>query len=98
MAAKRDPELDAEAQSWIEAVIDEPFPNDVLYEDALKDGVILCKYVFFSFYFRMFVSLSCRLYITKTYEQTQTGICCQNKRKRKPICSTRKHPVISKCS
>ena len=47
MAAKRDPELDAEAQSWIEAVIDEPFPNDVLYEDALKDGVILCKYVFF---------------------------------------------------
>jgi hypothetical protein len=43
MAAKRDPELDAEAQSWIEEVIGESFPSDVLYEDALKDGVLLCK-------------------------------------------------------
>jgi len=32
-------------QNWIETIIEEKFP-DVLYEDALKNGVILCKYVF----------------------------------------------------
>jgi hypothetical protein len=45
MAAKRDPNLDREAQEWIEAIIGEQFPSGS-YEDALKDGVILCKYVF----------------------------------------------------
>ena len=30
-----------EAQKWIEAVLNEPFP--LPYEEALKDGVILCK-------------------------------------------------------
>ncbi len=45
MAAKRDPNLDREAQEWIEALIGEKFPSGS-YEDALKDGVILCKYVF----------------------------------------------------
>ncbi len=45
MAAKRDPNLDREAQEWVEAVIGEKFPSGS-YEDALKDGVILCKYVF----------------------------------------------------
>ncbi len=43
MAAKRDPNLDAEAQEWMEAVLGEPFPADVPYEDALKDGILLCK-------------------------------------------------------
>ncbi len=43
MAAKRDSGLDAEAQSWIEAVIGEKFPNGISYDDALKDGIILCK-------------------------------------------------------
>ncbi len=42
MAAKRDSNLDNEAQAWIESVIGEKFPN-VPYEDALRDGVILCK-------------------------------------------------------
>lgn len=42
MAAKRNPELDREAQRWVEAVIEEQFPSGT-YEDALKDGVILCK-------------------------------------------------------
>ncbi|CAF1160665.1 unnamed protein product [Rotaria magnacalcarata] len=42
IAAKRDPNLDREAQEWIEAVIGEKFPSEP-YEDALKDGVILCK-------------------------------------------------------
>ena len=32
-----------EIQRWIEAVINEPFPQGVPYELALKDGVILCK-------------------------------------------------------
>ena len=32
-----------EIQKWIEAVLNEPFPQGKLYEDALKDGVILCK-------------------------------------------------------
>jgi hypothetical protein len=43
MAAKRDSNLDAEAQSWVEAVIGEKFPSNLSYDDALKDGVILCK-------------------------------------------------------
>ena len=42
MAAKRNAELDREAQQWIEAVIGENFPKGS-YEDALKDGIILCK-------------------------------------------------------
>jgi hypothetical protein len=44
MAAKRSTELDQEAQAWIEEIIGEKFPN-VPYEDALKDGVILCKLI-----------------------------------------------------
>ncbi|CAF1387439.1 unnamed protein product [Rotaria sordida] len=42
IAAKRDPELENEIQTWIESVIGEKFPN-CSYEDALKDGIILCK-------------------------------------------------------
>lgn len=42
MAGKRDPKLDQEAQEWIEAILGEKFPA-VSYEDALKDGIILCK-------------------------------------------------------
>ena len=34
---------EAEIQKWIEAVLNEPFPEGKPYEDALKDGVILCK-------------------------------------------------------
>ena len=43
MAIKRDPELEKEAQAWIEEVIGEKFPKGT-YEDALTDGIILCKY------------------------------------------------------
>ena len=32
-----------EVQKWIEAVLNEPFPEGKPYEDVLKDGVILCK-------------------------------------------------------
>lgn len=42
LLAKRDPDHEQEAQDWIESVIGEKFPSG-LYEDALKDGVILCK-------------------------------------------------------
>jgi hypothetical protein len=42
MASKRDSALDKEAQDWIEAVLGEKFPAGP-YEDALKDGIILCK-------------------------------------------------------
>jgi hypothetical protein len=42
MASKRDPQLDQEAQDWIEQIIGEKFPSGS-YEDALKDGIILCK-------------------------------------------------------
>lgn len=42
MASKRDPALDKEAQDWIEAIIGEKFPSGS-YDDALKDGIILCK-------------------------------------------------------
>ena len=39
---KRDPELEAQAIEWMQAVTGEPFP-DGTYEEALKDGVYLCK-------------------------------------------------------
>lgn len=42
MASKRNPELDQEAQDWIEQIIGEKFPS-ASYEDSLKDGIILCK-------------------------------------------------------
>ena len=45
MAAKRDGNLDQEAQEWIENVLGEKFPAGVSYEDALKDGIILCKLI-----------------------------------------------------
>ncbi|XP_019646992.1 PREDICTED: myophilin-like [Branchiostoma belcheri] len=45
IAGKRDPQKEAEAQAWIEELIGEKFPEGVAYEDALKDGVILCKLI-----------------------------------------------------
>ncbi|XP_059055437.1 muscle-specific protein 20-like [Achroia grisella] len=42
-AGKREPEKEAEAQSWIESVIGERFPQGYAYEEALRDGIILCK-------------------------------------------------------
>ena len=41
-AAKRDPELEAQARDWMEAVVGEPYPPGS-YEEALKDGAYLCK-------------------------------------------------------
>ncbi|PBC33640.1 Muscle-specific protein [Apis cerana cerana] len=43
VAGKREPNQEAEAQQWIEQVIGEKFPAGVTYEDALRDGVLLCK-------------------------------------------------------
>ena len=40
--AKRDPELEAQAIEWMQAVTGEPFPDGV-FEEALKDGTYLCK-------------------------------------------------------
>ncbi|XP_045028247.1 muscle-specific protein 20 isoform X3 [Daphnia magna] len=40
---KREPEQEREAQAWIESITGERFPEGVSYEDALQDGVILCK-------------------------------------------------------
>ena len=48
MAGKRNADLDREAQEWIEAVIEEKFPKGV-YDDVLKDGILLCKYSFSTF-------------------------------------------------
>ncbi|XP_035687417.1 myophilin-like isoform X2 [Branchiostoma floridae] len=45
IAGKRDPQKEAEAQAWIVELIGEKFPEGVAYEDALKDGVILCKLI-----------------------------------------------------
>ncbi|XP_065906338.1 muscle-specific protein 20-like [Dysidea avara] len=44
-AAKRDPELEAQAIEWMQAVTEEPFPTDVTFEEALKDGVYLCNLI-----------------------------------------------------
>ena len=35
--------LEWEVKRWIEAVLQEPFPDDQLYEDVLQDGIILCR-------------------------------------------------------
>jgi len=40
---KRNEMQEYEVQKWIEAVLNEPFPEGKPYEDVLKDGVILCK-------------------------------------------------------
>ncbi|KAI5702737.1 muscle-specific protein 20 [Diaphorina citri] len=45
IAAKRNPEQDKEAQAWIETVTGQKFPAGVLYEDAIKDGQILCHLI-----------------------------------------------------
>lgn len=42
VAGKREPEQEAEAQHWVETIIGCRFPPGVSYEDALRDGVILC--------------------------------------------------------
>ena len=59
MAIKRDTELDKQAQEWMETVLGEKFPNGT-YEDALKNGVILCKYVLWYIEFQSI--LFCHLY------------------------------------
>lgn len=45
IAAKRNPQMDKEAQEWIEAILGEKFPGGVEYEDHLKDGQVLCKLI-----------------------------------------------------
>lgn len=45
IAGKRDLEKDKEAQYWIEEVLGEKFPAGVLYEDALRDGLVLCQLI-----------------------------------------------------
>jgi len=42
IAGKRDPQAEQEVIEWIEAITGERFPN-LPYEDALRDGQILCK-------------------------------------------------------
>ncbi len=65
IAAKRDPALDQEVQAWIESIIGEKFP-DVPYEDALKNGVILCKQI--SIFTFLFIGLIISYFYIKTYQ------------------------------
>ncbi|KAI4491620.1 hypothetical protein M0804_003012 [Polistes exclamans] len=43
VAGKREASQEAEAQQWIETIVGERFPPGINYEDALRDGVLLCK-------------------------------------------------------
>lgn len=43
MAGKRDLDEERQAQHWIETIIGEKFPPNLRYEEALRDGIILCK-------------------------------------------------------
>ncbi|KAJ3070081.1 Muscle-specific protein 20 [Podochytrium sp. JEL0797] len=43
MAEKYDPKREREAREWLESVIQKEFPTDVTFQEALKDGVILCE-------------------------------------------------------
>lgn len=45
LAGKRDPVQDKEAQEWIESILGSKFPAGQLYEDVLKDGVVLCRLI-----------------------------------------------------
>ncbi|XP_077977894.1 muscle-specific protein 20-like [Glandiceps talaboti] len=43
IGAKRDPQQEAEAKEWIEAIVGEPFSNPDDYAESLKDGIMICK-------------------------------------------------------
>jgi len=43
MFGKRNPEEEAEALEWISAVLGETFPENMAYEDILRDGQVLCR-------------------------------------------------------
>ncbi|KAL7674827.1 hypothetical protein ACOME3_001102 [Neoechinorhynchus agilis] len=43
MASKRDQRMEQQAQEWLEDILGEKFPTDILFEDALKNGVYLCR-------------------------------------------------------
>uniref|UniRef100_A0A8W7PW61 Calponin-homology (CH) domain-containing protein n=1 Tax=Anopheles coluzzii TaxID=1518534 RepID=A0A8W7PW61_ANOCL len=43
VAGKRDRDQEREAQHWIETVIGEKFPAGHVYEDCLRDGILLCR-------------------------------------------------------
>ena len=43
LAGKRSPEMEKEAQEWIEAILGKKFPPNELFEDVLKDGQVLCE-------------------------------------------------------
>jgi Calponin homology (CH) domain len=43
LAGKRNADQEKEAQEWIETILGAKFPPGESYEDALKDGIILCK-------------------------------------------------------
>lgn len=45
IAGKRNPEMDKEAQEWIETVLEFKFPGGETYEDVLKDGQVLCRLI-----------------------------------------------------
>lgn len=45
IAAKRNPQQDQEAQEWIETVLGKKFPAGELYEDVIRDGVVLCQLI-----------------------------------------------------
>ncbi|ORY37820.1 hypothetical protein BCR33DRAFT_854571 [Rhizoclosmatium globosum] len=44
-ASKYNPIREREAQEWLESVLERQFPQDVSFQEALKDGVILCEVI-----------------------------------------------------
>ena len=44
-ASKRSPGVEKALITWIFEVIGETAPEGVVYEDVLKDGVVLCKFM-----------------------------------------------------
>ncbi|KAI8843924.1 calponin homology domain-containing protein [Chytriomyces cf. hyalinus JEL632] len=43
MASKYDPVREREAQEYLESVLEMQFPSDASFQEALKDGTILCQ-------------------------------------------------------
>ena len=44
-ASKRSPGIEKALLEWIHEVIGEKVPEGVTYEEILKDGVVLCKFM-----------------------------------------------------
>lgn len=76
---KRDSAQEAEIQSWIESVLGEKFPEGKPYEDVLKDGIVLCRFLPWTYFV---FTTSIYFLLSKADEQIATRHRAQDQRDR----------------